>query len=216
MENNARQKKNVKKFLLIVFALLIVLTALVCVLWLVGKLFSRGTKVPESLPSDAFYEADYSKNIFEYSAYQQLDRSIMYMEYDSGEILTEENYESAGIASSFFYSYFDAIIRGDAERYRSMLTENYINDFEPPKQFTMQMLYDIEVNRTQISWSEEYNGNPVTVYCFAVKYKIFENNGTFRNDIASNRSTTQYYELYLIDGIFYLNSYSNKLVIPAQ
>lgn len=199
--------------MLIACIALAVMTVLATVLWAVGLLLDSGTKKPDSLPDSVFFEADYSKDIFKDEAYMSLDHSIMYMEYDSGMTLTEENYSTAGVASEFFYEYFDAIIRGDADRYRGMLTENYIDDFEPPAEFTMQMLYDIEVNRVQTSWSEEYNGKTVTVYNFAVKYKIFENNGTFRNDIASNQSSTQYYELYAYDGTFYLNSYTNKLVI---
>lgn len=201
--------------MLIACIVLAVTAVLATVLWAVGLMLKSGTKKPDSLPDDVFYEADYSKDIFLDEAYMSLDRSIMYMEYDSGMTLTEENYTTAGVASEFFYEYFDAIIKGDADRYHGMLTENYIDDFEPPAEFTMQMLYDIEVNRVQTSWSEEYNGKTVTVYNFAVKYKIFENNGTFRNDIASNQSATQYYELYSYDGKFYLNSYTNKLVISG-
>lgn len=199
--------------MLIACIVLAVTAVLATVLWAVGLMLKGGTKKPDALPDDVFYEADYSKDIFLDEAYMSLDQSIMYMEYDTGMTLTEENHTTAGVASEFFYEYFDAIIRGDADRYRGMLTENYIDDFEPPAEFTMQMLYDIEVNRVQTSWSEEYNGKTVTVYNFAVKYKIFENNGTFRNDIASNQSATQYYELYSYDGKFYLNSYTNKLVI---
>ena len=199
--------------MLIACIVLVAAAVLATVLWAVGLMLKGGTKKPDSLPDDVFYEADYSKDIFLDEAYMSLDHSIMYMEYDTGMTLTEENHTTAGVASEFFYEYFDAIIKGDADRYRGMLTENYIDDFEPPAEFTMQMLYDIEVNRVQTSWSEEYNGKTVTVYNYAVKYKIFENNGTFRNDIASNQSATQYYELYSYDGKFYLNSYTNKLVI---
>ncbi len=189
------------------------LVVLAAVLWVVSLLIGGDSKKPDALPEHVFYEADYNKNIFEDKAYSNLNRSVMYMEYDSGFALTEENYLSAGVASAFFYEYFDAIINGDANRYLSMLTENYIDDFDPPKEFTMQMLYDIEVNRVQTSWTEEYLGKTVTVYNFAVKYKIFQNNGTFRNDIASNQSSTQYYQLYSYDGAFYLNTYTNKMVI---
>ena len=211
-----KQNAKLKTIILVVFISLLSLAILAIVLAVINHLLSSGTKAPDALPQDVFYEADYQQNIFEDPSYQLLDRSIMYMEYDSGFELTDQNYADAGIASAFFYQYFDAIIRGDATRYRNMLTENYIDDFEPPQKFTMQMLYDIEVNRIQSSWSEEYKGKTVTVYNFAVKYKIFRNNGTFRNDIASNQSTTQYYQLYSYDGAFYLNSYTNKLVVPEQ
>ena len=51
------------------------------------------------------------------------------------------------------------------------------------------------------------------MYYFEVKYKIFENNGTFRNDVASNRSTTQYYELYDLGDRILLNAIGQKQVV---
>lgn len=213
LKGHGCSKQTIKKIMLIACIALAVMTVLATVLWAVGLLLDGGTKKPDSLPDDVFYEADYQKNIFEDEAYMNLDRSVMYMEFDSGMTLNEENYDTAGVASEFFYTYFDAIIKGDSERYLGMLTENYIDDFDPPERFTMQMLYDIEVNRIQTSWNEEYQGKTVSVYNFAVKYKIFQNNGTFRNDIGSNQSSTQYYQLYSYDGEFYLNTYTNKQVI---
>ncbi len=202
-----------RRVALLVGAVLLALVVLSGVLWLVGFLLQDSPKRPESLSSDRFYEADYDRNIFEDPAYQRLDRSVRYLEYGSGETITEENYQSLGVASEFFHDYFDAIIRGDCEAYRSFLTPYYVRTFEPSERFTMQMLYDIEVNRTQTRASAEYEGQEVPVYYFEVKYKIFENNGTFRDDVESNRSTTQYYELYDLGDRLVLNAISEKQVI---
>lgn len=208
-ELSDRQK--LLRIALAVAGALLALLLLTGALWLVSSLLS-GRSVQEY--SGSFYEADYDRNILEDPAYQRLDRSVRYLEYDSGEPLTEENYRTLGVASAFFYEYFDAVIRGDCDTYRSFLTPYYIKEFDPPERFTMQMLYDIEVNRTQRPSTAEFQGRTVTVHYFSVKYKIFENNGTFRKDVGSNISTTQYYELYdLGDGQIYLNATSNRQMV---
>ena len=203
----------IKRVALLVGVILLSLAVLAGVLGLTAFLLHDTPKRPAPLPSDVFYEADYDRDIFEYPAYQRLDRSVRYLEYGSGETITEENYRSLGVASAFFHDYFDAVIRGVCETYRSFLTPYYIDTFGPPERFTMQMLYDIEVNRTQTSTTAEYEGREVWVYYFEVKYKIFENNGTFRNDVASNRSTTQYYELYDLGDRIVLNAVGQKQVV---
>lgn len=219
MENEKRRqlsdREKLKRIVTVVAAALLVLLLLTGALWLMDHLLSKRNDPPavSSLGGYQFYEADYDRNILEDPAYQRLDRSVRYLEYDSGETLTEENYRTLGVASEFFYQYFDAIVRGDCEAYRAFLTPYYIEEFEPPERFTMQMLYEIEVNRTQAQSTAVFEGREVIVHYFSVKYKIFENNGTFRNDVESNRSTTQYYELYDLDGRIYLNAVSNKQMI---
>ena len=194
---------------------LLALSLLAVVLWLVSGQLSKQHKKPgtESGTKIQFYEADYDRNILEDPAYQRFNRSVLYLEYGSGEPLTEENHYTLGVASDFFYGYFDAIIRGECEAYRAYLTPHYIEEFDPPERFTMQMLYNIEVNREQQMSTAEFRGQTVNVYYFSVKYSIFENNGTFRDDVGSNKSTTQYYELYELGGRLYLNAVSNKQMV---
>lgn len=219
MENQEKRKlsdrEKLKRIAMVVAGALLALSLLAGVLWFVNGQLSKphetsasssGTKIP-------FYEADYGRDIFADPAYQRLDRSVLYLEYGSGEPLTEENHQTLGVASDFFYGYFDAVIRGDCEAYRAYLTPHYIEEFEPPERFTMQMLYNIEVNREQQMSTAVYQGQTVNVHYFSVKYSIFENNGTFRDDVGSNKSTTQYYELYELGGRLYLNAVSDKKMI---
>lgn len=219
MENEGRKKlsdrEKLKRIAAVVVGILLVLLLLTGVLWLISSLLSkhRENPNPDATTSYKFYEADYDRNILEDPAYQRLDHSILYLEYGTGETLTETNYQTMGVASNFFYAYFDAIIRGDCEAYRAFLTPHYIETFDPPERFTMQMLYNIEVNREQQMSTAVYEGRTVNVYYFSVKYSIFENNGTFRNDVMSNKSTTQYYELYDVNGRCYLNAISDKKMV---
>ena len=205
------ERQKLKRAVLIVAAAFLALLLLTGLLWLVNKFLPK--VLPEPEDAFSFYEADYDRNIFEYPAYQRLNRSVRYLEYETGENLTEENYLTLGVASEFFYKYFDAIIRGDCDAYRAYLTPHYIETYQPPELFTMQMLYNIEVNREQHVSTAEFEGQTATVHYFSVKYSIFENNGTFRRDVGSNTSTTQYYEIYVVGGRFYLNAISNKLMV---
>ncbi len=205
-------KKIVKRILLGIALLLVATLLLLGVLALVSLLLEEEDLTP-ALPPEAFFSADYSQNIFEDEAYMRLNRAVYYKQYDSGELLTEENFKDLGTASEFFYLYFDSVIRGDSNAYRKMLTEEYRQSDEVPEKFTMQMIYDIEVNQVQATGSAAYNGEEVTVYFFEVKYKIYRNNGTFRNDVASNQSTTQYYHLYSYKGQLYLNAVQDKWVV---
>ncbi len=213
MSDRKSKDKNIVKRILFGFAvLLIALLLLLGIMSIVSLLLEEEDLTP-ALPPEAFFSADYSQNIFEDEAYMRLVRSVYYKQYDSGEVLTDENYEDLGIASEFFYHYFNNVINGDYNAYHKMLTDTYLQDDEVPERFTMQMIYDIEVNQVQAPGSANYKGEEVTVYFFEVKYKIYRNNGTFRNDVASNQSTTQYYHLYAYKGRLYLNAVQDKWVV---
>lgn len=211
-----QQKRNrmlVKRIVILVAVVLLVVAILAGALGLFLHILRRNSdSVWSELPSDAFYEANYDENILENPDYLRFHRAVMYLEYGSGEELTEQNASSLGVASDFFYRYFQAIITGNAAEYQAMLTSAYVERYYPPTRFTMQMLYDIEVNQLQNAGTAEYHGETIPVYYFSVKYKIFQNNGTFRRDVGSNISTTQYYELYKIQGKLYLNAISNKQI----
>ncbi len=211
MQKRSNRKK-LKIAVLTVGIALVVLILLAVFLPMLLSALQTSNEESDALPDNAFYEPDYEKNIFEDEAYQKLDSSVLYMDFGTGETLTEQNYRTVGVASSFFYTYFQAIINGDAQTYRSLLTDTYIEEKDPPERFTMQMLYDISVNQIQRSAKTEYQGREVTAYYFSVSYRIFHNDGTFRRDIGSNQSITQYYELYAIDGAFLLNAVANKHV----
>lgn len=208
----AKEKKIVKR-LFLCFALLLAAALLLLGILALVSAFMEEEDLTPALPPEAFFSADYSENILEDEAYLRLNRSVFYKQYDSGEQLTEDNYEDLGVASEFFYHYFNNVINGDYNAYHKMLTEDYQNSDDVPERFTMQMLYDIEVNQVQSVGSATYKGEAVSVYFFEVRYKIYRNNGTFRNDVASNQSTTQYYHLYSYKGQLYLNAVQDKWVV---
>ena len=215
MVNKIATKKYIKKvgkYFVFLFLYLVLLYGALSF----ARYITKESSSQEELPPEAFYPVDYSADILENNAYLSLDRSVYYMDYGTGEALTAENYQKLGVASEFFYRYFESIILGDVSAYRSMLTDDYIDEFDPPEEFTMQMLYDIQVNQSHSASSSENNGETVNVYHFAVTYKIFENNGTFRRDIASNQSVTQYYDLIYCQNKLFLDNISNSIVLNSE
>ena len=203
------------KALKLASVLFVYLLLLLAALYL-GRMLTKESPVQNELPPEAFYPVDPSLSIQDNSAYAALDRSVYYTNYGTGEALTEENHQKVGVASSFFYRYFDHIINGNASAYRSMLTEAFIEEFDPPKDFAVQMLYDIRVDQSHSASTATFKGETVNVYHFSVSYKIFENNGTFRRDIASNQSVTQYYDLVYYKDQMLLNNISDSRVVSAE
>lgn len=209
MSKQKNARKMILRVFIVVFAVLLGLCIILGALALVDHFLKKGkTHDPDDLT-----EPDYSANIFEDEAYNKLNRAVYYLEYGNGEELNETNYDRVGIASEFFYHYFDAIIRGQADVYRSMLTDEYVKSNDVPERFTMQRLYDIRVDQCQSVSKTTYHGAETGVYYFEVQYKIYKNDGTFRDDIGSNQAITQYYELYFVNNRFYLNAVSTKKVV---
>ena len=93
----------------------------------------------------------------------------------------------------------NSIIEGDADKYNSMFSEEYLkkNASTVRERFTMQMLYDIVV-------SKHYTESGAV---YSLEYKIMKNNGSYRSDMPSDCSKTQYFAIsdhngeLLIDGL---------------
>lgn len=152
-----------------------------------------------------YYPIDDSLDVTLVDEYMQLDRNIYYTDGAETFILTEENGYDFPSDAEFFKKYFEYAINGNYQSYNALFTDNYYKKNEPYKSFTQQMIYDIHVEKL----SEDTDNSSGTVYSYNVSYKIFRNNGTFRNDIGSDGSKTLYFELVeqngniLIDKIDY-------------
>ncbi len=159
-----------------------------------------------------FFEPDYEKNIFEDDLYMSLRRGIHYNRYGNECVLTEDNVKELPTAAGFFYEYLNCIIRGDYENYPNFYTDKCKNDanFQCPEKFTMQGLYDIHVDLYSVSGDEE-TGAVTEVY--EVRYRIFENNGTYRKDILPDETRTRVFELVIINGEAKINSITYRQTI---
>ena len=102
-------------------------------------------ETPENTPSYALSTPIYEDNIFENLRYLEHDRQIHYGT-DSNQTVLESEESAPDPCAKFFYRYFQSIITGDAETYRSYFTSDYLDRVVLPERFTMQMLYDIRVS----------------------------------------------------------------------
>ncbi len=153
---------------------------------------------------DFFYEADYTLALEDYEAYPEyleLDRYLYYKNGNETVGVIDKTRDSFGKEVLFFEKYFEAIINGDCEEYNSLFTEKYFATHEKMGEFTPQMVYGMEIEEV---YENETNG--VLTFGFDVNYKIFRNNGTFRDDIYSDATRTQYIEVTDSEGDFKISA----------
>lgn len=206
---NAVPRSRKKKIIIIVFAAMLLLGVIsTVILYVVPAVSDKIESAPKdtgdaadtvgmygSQSSYLHYPIDDELDPFSVEEYTQLDRSVHYVRNGETVALTDENIDEYGDDVRFFVMYFYYVITGDYETYNSLFTDDYYKTAEPYYSFTPQMVYDIETE-----YLGESDGNGGTVYKYDVSYKIFRNNGTFRNDIGSDASKTLYFELVEQDG----------------
>ena len=140
-----------------------------------------------------FYEADWELDILRDPGYLAMNRTVYYCDSQYGltVALDNKNLDDYGPAVMVLNRMIELIIKGDADGYNELLSENYFANHDPEPPFTMQQLYDIQL--TKISETEMNAG--YTQYEFEVEYRIRHNNGTFRTDIGDGESKKQYFIL---------------------
>ena len=153
-----------------------------------------------------FHDPDYEYNKFEDEGYMEKDRAVYYCDIDTGVTVSvgEDELHTYDPAFNLLYDMIDCIIRGDADGYNALFSENYydadldesaIFQNDPEDDFTMQQLYAIKLTKIKESSAKTESGVHYTQYEYEVEYKIRKNNGTFRTDIGSDASRKQYFVL---------------------
>ena len=189
LEAMQKQSQKLKKRILLILGCvvggIVVLFALVMLLelWL-GKGKDR---LPEY---DGTFYPPYEGDIFENPQYMSLDRQMYYCEDPNGDglrqAITEENMTEFDTNIAFLYVYLQSIMMGDEDIYNAYFNENYYQSSEPKTAFNPQMLYDI-----QIRYNQETAEGADKLVTYALSYKIYRNDGSFRRDIGSDSSRTQ-------------------------
>jgi len=205
------------RLVIIIFAVVLVLGVAVFALVSYrvenGFWFWEAPKPDDSNRSINYYEADYGENIFENPRYMDKIRDIYFGDESVFYLLTGDDYEKAGDDAVFFRDFFDAVIRGDNEKYNSFFRKGYYTPQNPPKdEFTMQKIYDIRVLRNGTS-EVELDGKTVTLKNYIVEYKIMQNNGTFRTGIDHDSYQPQLFRLMEEDGKLKVHSILDIKVI---
>lgn len=138
--------------------------------------------------------ADYDEDIFSDKAYAQKQKDVFFTYDGDGEYITAEGYFSANKAGKLFYNYFYCVINGEYTVYPTFFSEEFKENAVLPEKFTMQKLYDISVNlETRQPFEDGY------VETYSVRYRIMDNNGTFRSDLENNTVIPVYYTVYVTD-----------------
>ncbi len=193
-------KKRAKRLVLTVAILFCLLLALNGILnsGLIGRLLAPKDKTEG--PPVFLYPVDDTEDIFADEEYMDLNRYLFYTEGAFSVYLANQNdFLAAGEVAVFFGDYFDAIIHGDHEKYNACFTEQYRKENGEKSRFTMQKIYDMEAMKLREYVISEGTSDQTTVYEFKVSYRICCNNGTFRDDLASDMARPQVYRLYRFD-----------------
>lgn len=194
--NKQRDKRKVRKIFIIVASAL----AFLCLLAVCGRLISERLSQKEPSVSDLneakFFEPDYSKDLSADAAYLALDRKMYYSRYGQVTVLESGDTADALPQCAFFRRYFDCLQNGDHEAYPSFFTASCLSDenFTLPESFTKQGVYDIHVTLHSMRGDEGSDGH---YEIYEVGYRIFENDGTFRRDIAPDDTRTLVFEIYV-------------------
>ena len=145
-----------------------------------------------------FHEANFEYDIMKDSNYLELDRNVRFENLQNG--ITVElvdgnlNDVPSDIRDSFsvINDFINYAIAGDHQSLNSLFSDEYIDaDGDIKMEFTMQQLYNIKVTYITDTTTES-NGYTYSSQDFWLEYMIRKNNGTFRNDMASDCIKKEY------------------------
>ena len=137
-----------------------------------------------------FYPPNYEENIFENAEYLEKNRYIKYTDGPVSVLIIDNDFTEYGRAFELIAQYINAIIHGDAETYASFFSENLKKTIELPEKFTMQKLYDIEIEKLSVTEGEDERGE-YRRHIYRISYMIMRNDGTFRSDLGSDEIRPQ-------------------------
>ena len=195
------KSQNSRKKVAVTFIIIVLSLGLISGVLLVVFDFLEKTKEkdPTNMYSDElhsyiFETPDYGLDVTTVDEYMELDR-LLYYKDGAEEFGLDRDFEKYGKPVAFFKEYFDTAIAGKWEDYNKMFTEHYYESNKPRNQFAPQMIYDMHITKL---W-QKIDDDGTDRYAFDVSYRIYKNNGTFRNDIESGASKTLYFELVETD-----------------
>ncbi len=198
-ENDKQKVKKLIKLLLIITAALLLISGVLFII----SLLLKGGKIDYTEKQDGvfYFSADYEEAPLSDLVYANKNRDIMFTDHiGNGEVLTKDNLGENG-AKQLMYSYFTALMEGDAEAHSALLSQNYKKNFVVQEKFTPQKVYDINV---KFLMSDSYDGAYVDRY--QVSYKIYENDGTYRADVGSNVAKIMVFDVVKENGNMYIAS----------
>lgn len=194
MDKNVRKtdKNRAKKTIIIVLAAMTSVILILALSVLLIDLYEKRADAKKGGEVDfEFYEANYDEDIFENEIYAEKYDNGNFIRYTENDVTltfnreqAKEHSEELGLIVDMLY----AAIYGDHNAYNSKFSETYYESNAPKDRFTMQMICDVKIthqNTEEITTEQE----KYTKAVYYVEYRIYRNNGTFRNDVTDKIST---------------------------
>ena len=194
VDNTSKVQKNTAKkkiiiILIIVSAVLLVMYALTLILPMLFEKLS--SKEEEGSVKFNFYEPDYDEDIFTDEEYIALIKDG-FLSYDDGansiSQISSDDIDQFGDHVELISNLVYSIQNGDSELYNSFFSDEYLSQNGKKENFTMQKIYDVTITYYGVEEVSDKTGN-YTRYIYKLKYRIYENNGTFRQDIDEDAKT---------------------------
>lgn len=129
--------------------------------------------------------------------YEEDDKSVKFEYGKLTRMLTEENYAEMGDddPGKFFKEFIDTIKAGDWQAYQSFFVDGYFDKNEKQDKMTPQKLYHVEVLYNDSSENITMGDKSYNVENFKVRYKILENDFTYRADMRGNQWVPQIFQV---------------------
>ncbi len=168
--------------------IIIIAIALVC-LFVLSFILERVVLSTQTSEYDyEFYVPTDEEEYFTDSEYLAKDRTLYYTDEMGQRWQITGDSEPADIGPVFFNLYFHALEQGDHETLNSLYAEHFEDhtSFTPQRTYARELkyLYDSKIDDSTFSIT------------YSLDYNIMKNDGSFRRDIGSDMSRTQYITLY--------------------
>jgi len=176
----------------------------------------RGTPAGNKLNDDygtyLFYPPDFNDDIMQDPDYTAKNLYMMYNDGNEGSYLSDGDYANYGGGVVTLGAYFKAARGGSWDGLSQTFSPDYLANTKDTKiitnydGFDPQKIYDLQVELLDISDNTAIAPINGALY-YKVDYKILKNDGLFRNDIPSDASRTQLFELVKeADGSYKINN----------
>lgn len=148
----------------------------------------------EEKPDIQFHYPNFEEDIMTDSSYLGKIRLMGYKDGGQMTLINEDDYYLYSPAVNRMHDFFAAAIAGDLDAYNACFTQAYHeeNDGERTEPFTMQRIYDMMI---ELIGEVNVTGTDTVRTFFRVEYRIQKNNGTFRDDMGSDCTLPQVFEL---------------------
>lgn len=172
------------------------------ILWLPGLFANNGiinNYVPPALtfPTESLSPTEQKKEEEKNQiAYEKLFKDVKYTYGGVTMYLTDANYDQRDDQGKFFKLIMDSLKAGDWQTYQSYFVPNFFEGNDTFEKMTPQKLYDIDIYYHSQSQNVTMAGVTYDVVeNFTVRYKILNNDGTYRNDLPSDTWKPQIFQI---------------------